>query len=99
MTTTGQRIVGLVVLLVAGILSLPLAAYFLDGQATENWIVPFQLLAMSLIGATVTVALPALARVDAQAPHRALPGVWWGLLTAFLGIALFWFLLNGFRGA
>ena len=99
MSPTVQRIVGAVVLLVAGILSLPVAAYFLDGQATENWIVPVQLLAMALIGAAVTAALPALARAGAPASRRALTGVCWGLLAAFVGVLAFWLLLNGFRGA
>ena len=99
MSPTVQRIVGIVVLLASGILSLPVAAYFMDGQASENWIVPVQLLAMALIGASVTVALPALARAGAQAPRRTLAGVWWGLLAAFVGVLVFWVLLNGFRGA
>ena len=98
MSPTVQRIVGIVVLLVAGILSLPATAYFLDGQATGNWIVPVQFLAMALIGASVAVVLPAFARAGAQAPHRALTGGWWGLLAAFVGVLVFWFLGNGFRG-
>ena len=51
MTRAAQRVVGIVVLLVLGILSLPAAASVLDGEGTENWIVPVQLLAMAAIGA------------------------------------------------
>ena len=99
MNPTVQRVVGIVVLLVAGMLSLPVAAYFLDDRSTENWIVPVQLLLMVVTGAAVTVALPALARAGAEPPRRALTGIWWGLLAAFAGVAVFWLLLNGFGGA
>jgi len=94
-----QRVVGVLVLLVAGMLSLPLAAYMLDGRGTENWIVPAQLLVMAVIGAGVTFALPALARMGAPTGRRALTGVCWGLLASSVGVLVFWFLLSGFRGA
>jgi hypothetical protein len=94
-----QRVVGVLVLLVAGLLCLPLAAYLVDDQGTENWIVPVQLLAMAVIGAGVTLALPALARVGAPTGQRALTGVCWGLLASFVGVLVFWLLLSGFRGA
>jgi hypothetical protein len=99
MSPTLQRAVGVLALLIAGMLSLPLAAYFLDDRGTENWIVPAQLLVMAAIGAGATVALPALARADAPSQRRALTGVWWGLLAAFFGVLVFWLLLSGFRGA
>jgi hypothetical protein len=99
MSPTLQRVVGVLVLLVAGMLSLPLAASFLDDRGTENWIVPVQLLAMAVTGAGVAVALPALARAGAPTGRRALTGVWWGMLAAFVGVLVFWLLLSGFRGA
>lgn len=99
MTRSAQRVVGIVVLLVLGMLSLPLSAYFLDGQGTENWIVPVQLVAMAALGAAVMVGLPGLAREGASTGRRALTGIWWGLLAAFVGVVVFWFLLNGFSGA
>jgi predicted Abi (CAAX) family protease len=99
MTRSAQRVVGIVVLLVLGMLSLPLSAYVLDGQGTENWIVPVQLLAMAVLGAAVTIGLPGLAREGASTGRRALTGIWWGLLAAFVGVVVFWFLLNGIRGA
>jgi hypothetical protein len=94
-----QRVVGTVVLLVLGMLSLPASAYALDAPGTENWIVPVQLLAMAALGAAVTIGLPGLAREGATTARRALTGAWWGLLAAFVGVVVFWFLLNGFRGA
>ena len=99
MSPTVQRVGGGLVLLAAGILSLPFAASFLDGPGTENWIVPAQLLAMLAIGAAVTVGAPALARRGASVGRRALTGMWWGLLAAFVGVLVFWFLLTGFGGA
>ncbi|MCA1783626.1 MAG: hypothetical protein ABR500_10540 [Dermatophilaceae bacterium] len=99
MGSTAQRVVAVVMLLTAGILSLPLAAAVLDGRRTENWIVPVQLLVMAAVGATITVALPAMARAGASTGVRALTGMAWGLLAAFTGLLVFWLLLNGFRGA
>ncbi|WP_210440378.1 hypothetical protein [Nocardioides xinjiangensis] len=99
MTASVQRAVGIVVLLVLGALSLPVAASFLDGEGTENWIIPVQLLAMAAVGAAVTVGLPALARDGADTTRRALTGAWWGLLAAFVGVLVFWVLVSGFDGA
>nr|WP_300051140.1 hypothetical protein [uncultured Nocardioides sp.] len=99
MTRAAQRIVGIVVLLVLGILSLPAAASVLDGQGTENWIVPVQLAAMAAIGAGVTIAFPGLAREGATTGRRAMTGAWWGLLAAAVGVVVFWLLLSGFDGA
>lgn len=99
MRSTVQRVVGVVVLGAAGLLSLPVAAYFFDDPGTENLIVPVQLLAMAAIGAGVTVALPALARAGAPRGRRALTGTWWGLLAALVGVLVSWLLLNGVRGA
>ncbi len=98
MSPTLQRVVGALALLVAGMLSLPLAALVLDDRGTENWILPAQLLVMAAIGVGVTVALPALARGGASAARRALTGAGWGLLAAFVGVLVFWLLLSGFRG-
>ena len=99
MTRSSQRVVGILVLLVLGMLSLPVSAYFLDAQGTENWIVPVQLVAMAALGAAVTIGLPGLAREGASTGRRAMTGAWWGLLAAFVGVLVFWFLLNGISGA
>ena len=99
MGLTLQRIASALVLLVAGVLSLPAAAALFDRQGAENWIVPAQLLVMAALGAAVCVAVPALVREDASRGRRALTGVWWGLLAAFVGVVVFWLLISGFRGA
>jgi hypothetical protein len=99
MSPVAQRVIGGVALLVAGMLSLPVSAFLLDDQGTENWIVPVQLVAMGAIGAAATLALPALAREGGTTGRRALTGMWWGLLAAFVGVLVFWFALNGIRGA
>lgn len=99
MTPTVQRVVGAVVLLVAGMLSLPASAFLFDGEVTENWIIPVQLVSMAATGAAVAIALPALAREGASTSRRARTGIWWGLLAALVGVLVFWFLLNGIGGA
>jgi hypothetical protein len=99
MTKPAQRAAGIVVLLVLGMASLPASASLLDGEGTENWIVPVQLAAMAALGAALAVGLPALARDGATTGRRALTGAWWGLLAAFVGVVVFWLLLNGFDGA
>jgi uncharacterized membrane-anchored protein len=98
-TTTVQRVVGALVLLVTGMLSLPVSAALFDGPATENWVIVIQLVAMAATGAAVTVALPALAREGASTARRARTGIWWGLLAALVGVLVFWFLINGINGA
>ena len=99
MSRSAQRVVGIVVLLVLGVLSLPAAAYVLDEQGTENWIVPAQLVVMAAVGAAVTVALPGLAREGATTGRRAMTGAWWGLLAAAVGVVVFWLLISGIGGA
>jgi hypothetical protein len=99
MSPTVQRVVGVVVLLATGVFSLPVSASLFDGVGTENWIVPVQLLVMAAIGAGLAIALPALAREGAPTARRAMTGAWWGLLAAFVGVLVFWFLLNGLGGA
>ena len=99
MTPTLQRVVGVLVLLVAAMVSLPGAAFILDEQGIENWIVPAQLLVMAVIGAGVTFALPSLARPGAPAGRRALTGACWGLVAALVGVLLFWLLISGLGGA
>jgi len=96
---SAQRVVGIVVLLVLGVLSLPAAAYVLDEQGTENWIVPVQLVVMAAVGAAVTVTLPGLARDGATTGRRAMTGAWWGLLAAAVGVVVFWLLISGIGGA
>ena len=99
MSRSAQRLVGIVVLVVLGVLALPLSAAAIDGEGAENWIIVVDLGAMAAIGAAVTIALPGLAREGATTGRRAMTGAWWGLLAAFVGVVVFWLLLNGFSGA
>lgn len=99
MSSATQRLVGVVVLAVTGVFSLPVTAYVLDGPSTENWIVPVQLAAMAAVGAGSALLLPALAPSGAGRGRRALVGAGWGVCAALLGVLVFWFLLNGLRGA
>lgn len=91
------RLLGWLVLIAAGMLSLPLAAYFLDDQGTENWILPVQLGGMAVIGALVGVALPGF--LGGSTRRRVLVGAAYGVGAAVVGVLVFFLLLNGFSGA
>lgn len=94
-----QRILGLLVLLVGGFLSLPLVAAAFDGEGSENWILPVQLGGMALLGAAVGTTLPGLVGADATLRRRALVGALIGVVMAGVGVIVFFVLLNGFGGA
>ncbi|HHU09675.1 MAG TPA: hypothetical protein GXZ60_06635 [Intrasporangiaceae bacterium] len=99
MTDAVRRVIAGLVLILTGILSLPLAAAVLDGRATENLIIPAQLICMAFFGAGLAIALPSLAPAAAEPKQRALVGAGWGVLAALVGLLVFWLALNGFDGA
>ncbi len=88
-----QRVIGLVLLLVLGILSLPVAAAFLDGGSKENLIVPVQLVLMAVVGAAVGYLLPGVAGAGSSKQRGAGFGALIGVATALIGLALFSLLL------
>jgi hypothetical protein len=94
-----QRIAALVLLVVAGVLSLPLAAAFIDGEGNENFILPAQLLGMAVVGAVVGYLLPGLAGPTATTRRSVWVGVGVGLVLTVLGVVVFFLLLSGFDGA
>lgn len=94
-----QRFVALVVLLAAGTVSLPLSAYFLDDEGTENWIFPVQLGGMAVFGALVGAALPGLARAGSSRARAARLGAVIGLVLSVVGVLVFFLILSGFDGA
>ena len=93
-----ERMLGLFVLLVAGIVSLPLAALRLRREGSENWIIPAQLGGMAVIGALVSVAIPGLTGAE-TAGRRVVFGALIGVGMALVGVLVFFLLLNGFDGA
>jgi hypothetical protein len=93
-TKTGiQRGVALVLLIAAGILSLPVVAAFLDGESTESLIVPVQLGVMALLGAIAGYLLPAVAGFGSSSVRSAGVGALVGVATALAGVAVFSLLL------
>lgn len=94
-----QRVIGVLLLLVAGMASLPLAALPFDGEGSENWIVPVQLAAMAAVGAAVSMLLPGLAGDGVTTSRRVWVGAALGIAMALVGVAVFFPLLNGFSGA
>jgi hypothetical protein len=91
------KVVGWLLLIAAGMLSLPLAAYFLDDQGTENWILPVQLGGMALVGALVGIALPGF--LTGSVGRRPALGAACGVAAALVGVVVFFLLLSGFEGA
>ncbi len=94
-----QRLSALVLLLTAGIISLPLAALAFDGEGTENLILPAQLGGMAVVGAVVGFLLPGLGGASSTTRRSVWIGVAVGLLFAGLGVLFFFLLLNGLDGA
>jgi drug/metabolite transporter (DMT)-like permease len=93
------RPIAVVVLLAAGVLSLPLAALLVDGEGTENWVLPAAFLAMAVFGAIVGSVLPGLAGTHASPGKGRVAGALVGVAMVGLGTLVFFLLLNGFDGA
>ncbi len=94
-----QRWTAVLVLLVLGILSLPVTAFFFDGEGSEIWIIPVAIGLMLVIGAIVGSILPGLAGPDAGQQRGAMVGAAVGVGMLVLGIVIFFLLLSGFDGA
>jgi hypothetical protein len=99
MSPTAQRWIAVLILLVLGIFSLPVTAYFFDEQGTENWIIPIALVGMAALGAVVGSLLPGLAGASASRRRGALIGAAVGIGALAVGVVLFFLLISGFRGA
>ena len=93
------RVAALVVLLVLGVVSLPAVAGVLDGQGTENWVVPVQLALMAGIGALADRLVPTLGGAGASRRRAVVVGALLGVAAALVGVLLFFLLLSGLSGA
>jgi hypothetical protein len=94
-----RRVAALLVLLVLGVISLPLVASVLDGQGTENLVLPVQLGLMALLGGLAGWAVPTLGGADATRRRGIVVGALIGLGTGVLGVVIFFLLLSGLDGA
>lgn len=94
-----HRPLAVLVLLAAGVFSLPLSALFLDGEDTENWVLPAAVVAMAVFGAIVGSVLPGVAGAHASAGRGRAIGALIGVGMVLLGTLVFFLLLNGFDGA
>jgi hypothetical protein len=94
-----QRWIALLILLVLGIFSLPVTAYFFDGQGTENWIIPIALVVMAVLGVVVGSVLPGLAGASASRGRGALIRAAVGIGALAVGVVVFFLLISGIRGA
>jgi hypothetical protein len=93
------RSLAVVGLLVLGVLALPVLAFFLDGEGTENLIIPADLVLMAVVGALVWRLVPAPAGAEVPPIRTALVGAGIGVLAAVVGLVIFFLLLSGFGGA
>ena len=94
-----RRSAALVILLVLGVASLPVTAYFFDEQGTENWILPVAAVVMAVLGAVVGSLLPELAGRSASRRRGALVGAAVGISGLAVGAVVFFLLISGLRGA
>ncbi len=95
----GQRWTAVLLLLVLGVFSLPVTAFFFDGEGSENWIIPVAVALMAVLGALIGSMLPGLAGPGATQQRGALIGAVVGVGMLVLGIVIFFLLLSGFDGA
>jgi hypothetical protein len=98
-SVAAQRWTAVLILLVLGVYSLPVTAFFFDGEGSENWIIPVAVLVMAVLGAVVGSLLPGLAGPDATQQRGALIGAVVGVAMLVLGLVVFFLLLSGFDGA
>lgn len=91
------KALGWVLLLAAGVLSLPLTAAWLDDPATENWILPVQLGAMALLGCALGSGLRGF--VAGSTRRRVVVGAAYGVAAGLVGVLVFFLLLSGLDGA
>jgi hypothetical protein len=87
------RGVAVVLLLLAGLLSLPVCAAFLDGGSTEDLVVPIQLAVMAVLGAMTGYLLPGVAGFGSSSARSAMVGALIGVAAALGSVAVFSLLL------
>lgn len=90
-----HRPLALLLLLAGGVLSLPLAAVFLDGEDTDTWVLPAAAVAMAVFGAVVGSVLPGVAGPTASAGRGRAVGALAGVVMVALGALVFYLLLGG----
>ena len=88
-----SRVIGLLLLLAAGVASLPASASLLDAPETENYVVPAQLAGMAIVGALVALMVPGVVR--GTTGTKTFVGAAFGVTAALVGLLLFWLLLTG----
>jgi hypothetical protein len=95
-----QRPLALLILLVVGVLSLPIAAAFEgDGDNSENWILPVAFAGTAVVGAVVGALLPGIAGERAGRASGARVGAIVGVVMLVLGTIVFFLVLSGFDGS
>jgi hypothetical protein len=98
-SVAGQRWAAVLILLVLGILSLPMAAAPFGEDDNENWIIVVAVALMVLVGLVVGALRPGLAGPNASRARGARVGAVVGVAMLVLGVVVFFLLLSGFDGA
>lgn len=88
---------GWLLLIAAGLISLPLAAALLDDQGDENWILLIQIGGMMVVGALVALGIPGF--VSGSSRRRVMLGAAYDLAAAVVGVLVFFVVLSGFEVA
>ena len=94
-STTIPRPLALLLLLVAGLVSLPVVSAFLDGESTDQLIVPVQLALMAALGALVGLVTPTLGGGGTSRVRSIGTGVVAGIVAALFGLLVFFLVLGG----
>ena len=98
-SVAGQRWTAVLILLVLGIFSLPVAAAPFGEDDNENLIIVVAVAFMVVAGLIVGALLPGLAGEGASRGRGALVGALVGVGMLVLGVVVFFLLLSGFDGA
>ena len=90
-----QRPVAILLLLAAGVMSLPVSAYFSDDEGSENWILPVALVAAAVAGLLIGGLLPGLAGRHASRARGMWVGALLGIAMLVVGTVVFFLLISG----
>lgn len=89
------RPLALLLLVVCGLLSLPAVAALLDGESTDELIVPVQIAVMTVLGAVVGYLAPALGGAGSSRMRSVGVGVVVAVVAALVGGVVLFVLLGG----
>jgi hypothetical protein len=87
--------VALALITIAGLVSIPVVAAFLDGPSTDDLIVPLAVVIMAALGAGVGYLVPGVGGPGSSTSRSVGSAALVGVAAALLSAALFFLLLSG----